>query len=110
MKETKDKTADRAVIAQFRNGESKEVEIRELGVGAFSDLLKSQANEVELIKLYTGLDSDKIEALRPESQVDILEAGERLNGDFFCRCFARTTQRLKLINPEAAAKFFAPNL
>jgi hypothetical protein len=83
------------VIVRFRNAPAveQEVSVLQLDLDSCPALLKALDDEMQQICVYTGKDREWAKTLTPDSQVRIVEEGERLNKDFFSSWVSRRNQR-----------------
>lgn len=81
------------VLVETKAGETSEVKVKQLSVLRMGNLARAAgAGEMAEVCLYTGLKESEVEALKDESQVELLEEGRRLNftrlGAFYGRARA----------------------
>lgn len=93
------------------------VMVRVLPVDIYPELLKLQNDEPSLVAIYAGkfskdketqiytVDREWATRLTPESNEKVVEVGERLNGDFLARWFARQKARVDRIRPGMMDRF-----
>lgn len=96
---------------QIKDGEIiiTEVRVLQLPPRKFPELAKAIDSETELIGLYTTLTPSQVDALAHEDYIAILEAGGRLNQDFFTAWLGRNVERAKELIAILQAKILMSN-
>lgn len=96
-------TGKSLVNARKLDGTPITLTIRQLPIREFPRLLELQGKEEELIELYTGLPEGSAAELDTESQLAVLDAGDRINADFFARWVRRRMRASELLRaPESS--------
>ena len=95
------------ITVEGAGGEPEAVRIHQLSLRHADDLLGAQSNEVALALLYTGRDREWFDALPPDSQMAIVEEGDRINANFLKRFLERRLTQGERINPGSRAKALA---
>lgn len=83
-----------------------EVEVRQLAIKDYPQLLEAQGNEIAQLQLYCGRPKEWVERLTPDSHEKLITVAEELNGDFFGRWLSRQMGRLERIRPGLGEKLF----
>ena len=92
-------SAGTPVSATLRSGERINLNVRQLPIRDFPKLLELQNNESALLELYTGATAEVLGQLTTESELTILEEGDRVNADFFGRWVQRRFRVNNLLAP-----------
>ena len=81
--------------------------VRQLPLSDFPTLLARMEDEPSMAELYCGQKAGWAATLTLESLEKVIEAGERLNEDFFARWLARRLKRQERLMPGLTEKLMA---
>lgn len=95
------------LVVTLTTGQERLIPIRQLKIREMEALLAAQGDEFKLALLYTGQSEEWLDTLTMESQEAVVEAGDRINSDFFGRWFQRRLDRQERLAPGSRARLLA---
>lgn len=96
------------LVVTKRDGSTETVKVLQLGIEKYPELLQSMDDEIASINLYCGRSSTGFAtSLTLQSQEAVIEAGEKVNSDFFKRWIDRRMARTERLQPGLLEKINA---
>lgn len=91
------------ISVRYRNGQTEQMKVRILPLRELPRLAACLQNEAEMAEIYCDQPAHWADALTADSVFAIVDAGERLNADFFGRYLDRLLRRQAALVPGVAA-------